>query len=182
MIQVPGPEPFSQKEHLIFMTKVIEAARTDMTKRAIALHTMAWFLVLVCTWDGIGLIVGGENVSGDNSYDILRMIPGGMRSWGGLAMLGAIAISWGIGRDGRGHPRALNSTLAVGVGYYCLWSIVIPATWILGHEIPAWGLESKQILLTCLYFACARAAAPRGDSTWYRNLATKRRRRHAGGG
>ncbi len=42
--------------------------------------------------------------------------------------------------------------------------------------------SAKQILLTCLYFACARAAAPRGDSTWYRNLATKRRRRHAGGG
>lgn len=129
-------------------------------QRAIAVHTLCWLLVAVALFDGGGLAFGDKSVTTSASYEALREIPGGMRTWGVILLGGAAAISWGIGEDSAGHPRALNRVLAVGVFYYGTWTIVIPLTWLHIHHIPAWGGPSKTALLAVLYFICARAVAP----------------------
>jgi hypothetical protein len=127
-------------------------------------HTIAWVLVGVAAYDGAGLLYGGNDFASSPTFAVLSSIPGGMRTWGVLLLIGAVAVAWGIGRDSSGHPRALNLVLAGGVAYYLFWTAVIPLTWIqLGH-IPAWGALSKPAALAVLYFACARAVAPRSRS------------------
>lgn len=128
--------------------------------RTLAVHTVAWMLVGVAAYDGAGLAFAGGAVATTPTYAALQIVPGGMRTWGVVLLAGAIAVAWGIGRDGHGHPRALNITLSVGVGYYLMWALVIPGTWFWLGQIPAWGALSKHLLLAGLYFACARASAP----------------------
>lgn len=132
--------------------------------RTIAVHTVAWLLVAVAAYDGAGYTAGGDQLATSPSFAALAAIPGGMRTWGVLLLAGAVSVAWGIGRDGIGHPRALNITLAVGVGYYLFWAGAIPYTWWKIGYIPAWGALSKPAILAALYYLCARAAAPHAPS------------------
>lgn len=133
-------------------------------RRVLAVRTIAWLLVAVALYDGSGLAFGGPAFTSSDTYAALRLVPGGMRTWGVLLLAGAAAVAWGIHQEGAGHRTAFNRALAVGVGYYLLWSIVIPATWAKTGAIPAWGAESKFLLLLALYYACARAVAPRREA------------------
>lgn len=128
--------------------------------RTVAAHTISWFLVGVAIWDGAGYTYGGPRFATSQSFTVIAAVPGGMRTWGVLLLLGALAVAWGIGRDGRGHNKALNTTLTVGVAYYLIWSGLIIAGWFAVGGIPAWGALSKSLLLAALYYACARAVAP----------------------
>lgn len=128
--------------------------------RVIAVHTLAWLFVAVALWDGAGLAAGGSKVTTSASYAALRLIPGGMRTWGVLLLAGAAAIAWGISQDSNGHPAALNRVLSVGVFYYGLWAVVIPFTWWKYHIVPGWGGPSKFAAFAFLYYVCARAVAP----------------------
>lgn len=131
--------------------------------RVVAVRWVAWLLVAVALWDGGGLTFGGPNVTRSASYAALELIPGGMRTWGVILLAGAIAVSWGIGRDGRGHVHALNTVLAIGVGYYVLWTVAIAGTWVWLGFVPAWTALSKPALLAVLYYLCGRGAAPHRD-------------------
>lgn len=132
--------------------------------KTIAVHTLAWVLVGVATWDGAGYAYGSDRFASSPSFAALSAVPGGMRTWGVLLLAGAVAVAWGIGRDSAGHPRVLNIVLAVGVGYYLFWTGAIPWTWIQLGYIPAWGALSKPAALAALYYLCARAAAPHTPS------------------
>lgn len=133
-------------------------------RRVVAVRTIAWLLVSVALYDGAGLAFGGPAFTGSDTYAALRLVPGGMRAWGVLLLVGAAAVAWGIGQEGAGHRRAFNTVLSLGAGYYLLWAVVIPGTWIKTGSVPAWGAESKVLLLLALYYACARAVAPRREA------------------
>lgn len=155
----------SQRETLAgfraYRAGVMEASPSHAPPKTIAAKTIAWALVAVAVYDGAGFAFGGPSVTSSDSYVILRMVPGGMRTWGLLLLAGAVAVAWGIGREGqRGGSRALNRTLTVGVAYYAAWCFVLIGTWVLLGNIPAWGALSKPALLTLLYYMCARAVAP----------------------
>lgn len=142
---------------------------TPHPSKAVAARTIAWILVGVAAYDGAGLLYGGDHVASSPTYNVLAQVPYGMRTWGVLLLAGAVAVAWGIGRDGAGHPRALNITLAGGVGYYIFWGSVIVFTWLRLGYIPAWTALSKPLLLAVLYYVCARAVAPHGR-TWVDKL------------
>jgi hypothetical protein len=124
--------------------------------KVIAVRTVVWLLVAVAVWDGAGLLVAGEDVASTRTYAALSLVPGGMRTWGALLLAGACALAWGIGRGG----AALNRVLSVGVAYYVVWTFVIPGTWVMLGEIPAWPAVSKPAFLAAMYYLCARATAP----------------------
>ncbi|MDR6861986.1 hypothetical protein [Phycicoccus sp. 3266] len=117
-------------------------------------------------FDGAGYAYGGNAVATSGSFAALSAVPGGMRTWGVLLLAGALAVAWGIGRDGHEHPRALNITLAIGVGYYLFFAGMIVAAWVSIGSVPAWGALSKPLAFAVLYYLCARAVAPSGF-TWY---------------
>lgn len=137
--------------------------------KAVAVKTLAWVLVGIAAYDGAGYLAGGPQVTRSSTYAVLAQVPYGMRFWGVILLAGAVAISWAIGRDGRGDPHALNVTLAIGFGFYSLWAMVIPATWIYLDQIPAWGALSKSLGFAAIYLLCARAVAPRVP-TWVDRL------------
>jgi hypothetical protein len=134
--------------------------------RTITVRSVCWALVTVDFVDGVGLAYGGERVAATSTYDVLRLIPGGMKSYGVLLLLGAVMLAWAIGQashaaDSRLAARWLQFVLSFGVGYYLFWSVCIPLAWWHSHDLPeAWPALSKYILLAALYFACARAVAP----------------------
>lgn len=133
-------------------------------RRVITVRIVAWLLVAVALYDGSGLAFGGDALSSSNTFAALKLIPGGMRTWGILLLIGGAAVAWGIGRDSYGNYRTFNVVLAIGFGYYFLWALVVPATWVYMDEIPAWGAESKYLLLASLYYICARSVAPRREA------------------
>ena len=133
--------------------------------KVVAVKTLAWVLVAVSAYDGAGFLASGEELNTSDTYAALSLVPYGMKAWGALLLAGSVAVAWGIGRDDRGHPYALNATLAIGFGYYILWSFVVVATWVWLGYVPAWEALSKSVVLAFLYLACARAVAPHGR-TW----------------
>lgn len=133
--------------------------------RTVAAHTLAWGLVIHSIFVGGGYAWGGNTFATSPSFTILAAIPGGMRTWGILLLAGAVAVAYGIGRDGNGHDRALNVTLSGGVVYYVLWAGMIVAAWVELRAIPAWGALPYTLLMVFLYYLCARAVAPPG-LTW----------------
>jgi hypothetical protein len=133
-------------------------------RRVITVRIVAWLLVAVALYDGSGLTFGGDSFTGSETYAALRLVPGGMRTWGVLLLAGAVAVAWGIGKESFGNYRTLNVVLAIGFGYYLLWALVIPATWVYVETIPAWGAESKYLLIASLYYICARSVAPRREA------------------
>ncbi|QIM20534.1 hypothetical protein G7075_20020 [Phycicoccus sp. HDW14] len=135
------------------------------TRRELFAKFVAWCLVGKAAADGTGYAYGGNAVATSDSFALLRTVPGGMHSWGVLLLAGAIAVAWAIGRDGRGHPRALNITLTVGVVFYLVYAGLVAGSWVALHRIPAWGAPSTPLLLACLYYGCARQFAP-SRRTW----------------
>lgn len=135
------------------------------TRRELFAKFVAWCLVGKAAADGTGYAYGGDAVATSDSFAVLRQVPGGMHTWGVLLLAGAIAVAWAIGRDGRGHPRALNITLTVGVVFYLVYGGLVASSWVYLHQIPAWGALSTPLLLACLYYGCARQFAP-SKTTW----------------
>lgn len=133
--------------------------------KVVAVKTLAWVLVAVSAYDGAGFLASGDEINTSDTYAALSLVPYGMKAWGFLLLAGSVAVAWGIGRDDRGHPYALNTTLAIGFGYYFLWSFVLVATWLWLGYIPAVEALSKSLVLCILYLVCARAVAPHGH-TW----------------
>lgn len=129
----------------------------------IAVRAVCWPLVCVALWDGAGYAFGGPAVTSGPQYAALRLIPGGMRSWGVLLLLGAALVAWGIGQphDRRGRRR-FQWVLTGGVAYYTCWAFTVPATWLYLGSVPAWGAFTKSALIAFLYYLCARAVAAPG--------------------
>lgn len=139
------------------MSTVHDIADRHPRGRFLAVQTVAWLLVAVALYDGGGFAFGGDAVTSSPSYAALRMVPGGMRAWGVALLVGAACVSWGLRR---GTPYQLQWMFAGGVAYYLAWSATIPATWWRLGAVPAWGGESKVLLLAALYYLCGRAVAP----------------------
>lgn len=136
---------------------VSDIAERHPRGREIAVQAIAWLLVAVALYDGGGFAFGGEAVTGSPSYAVLRLVPGGMRFWGVALLVGAACVSWGLRR---GTAYQLQWVLAGGVAYYLTWAAILPVTWWRLGVIPAWGGESKVLLLAALYYLCGRAVAP----------------------
>jgi hypothetical protein len=131
--------------------------------RVITVQTMCWAVVGVDLIDGVGLAVGGDRVTTTSTYDVLRLIPGGMRTYGILLLLGALSLALCLvfANPTRLSARILQAVLSFGVGYNLMWSLCIPAAWWHTHTLPsAWPAVSKYVLLATLYFFAARAVAP----------------------
>jgi hypothetical protein len=141
-------------------------AEASPRTRALTVHMVCWALVGVCLFDGLGLAYGGDRVARTSTYDVLRLVPGGMKTYGILLILGAVSLAWALGKTSnplrpRAAARWLQFILGFGVGYYVFWSVCIPFAWWHAHQLPAaWPALSKYVLLAFLYFACARAVAP----------------------
>jgi drug/metabolite transporter (DMT)-like permease len=131
--------------------------------RVVAVETLCWTLVAADFFDGFGLAVGGDEVATSPTYDVLRLVPGGMRTYGFALLLGSLclAVALILARPSRNSARIVQAVLSFGVGYNLLWVICIPAAWWHSHELPAaWPAVSKYALLAAIYFYCARAVAP----------------------
>ncbi len=133
--------------------------------RVIALHFIVFILIAVAGGYGMWLVAFGDAVATSPTYTILRTIPGGMRTWGVCLVTGAVLMAWAVGRDTRGHPRALNIVLAGGVFYYVLWSLILIRTWQELQAVPAAGALVYNAAFAVIYYGCARASAPAASRT-----------------
>jgi hypothetical protein len=148
---------------LMKLRKSVREGAACPRARSITVQVLCWCLIGVNTVDGLGMVIGDDLVTSTDTYDVLREIPGGMRTYGVALLVGALALSLAIGfaSPDRRSARTTQAVLSFGVGYNLLWLVCIPAAWWHLHKLPTdWPAASKYLLLTLLYFYCARAVAP----------------------
>jgi hypothetical protein len=148
---------------LIVLRRAVREGAPCPRVRVITVQAMCWTVIGVNAVDGIGLAVAGDRVATTSTYDVLRLIPGGMRTYGVLLLLGALSLTLALvfANPSRLSARVLQAALSFGVGYNLMWVLCIPAAWWHAHTLPsAWPAVSKYALLATLYFFAARAVAP----------------------
>lgn len=124
-----------------------------------------WPLLLQTGWDALGLLAGGDSAYTARSYDVLRQIPGGMRTYGPLLGALFLVMVWTFDRYTRGedgHP--LRICLSFLAGWYVLWALGITAAWVVHREILAWPSPARLAVLAALFVIAARAI-PAGRRT-----------------
>lgn len=127
-------------------------------KRAVA--TISWRLALVgvlakAAWDAVGLLAGGSHVYASHSYDLLRLMPGGMRTYGvALAVLlcgTLLALSERVT-----NTSALRWCLALLACWYVGWMLGVVGAWA-RHAPIAWGAVSSLAVISFFTILVARA-------------------------
>lgn len=142
---------------------------TDLQRRQAGYRAwrllVAALLALVGAWDTLGLLVGGDAAYRSQSYDVLRVAPWGMRTYGVALAALLITTVYAYGRHStgaRGH-QLLRICLSLMAGWYVAWSVAIAGAWIVHGQILAWGSVGKLLFTTTACLALARltpTAAP----------------------
>ncbi len=116
----------------------------------------AGLLTLVGLWDVLGLLIGGDSAYRSPSYDVLKLAPWGMRTYG--VILGALMVTavYAYGRHRAGDHRLLQITLALLAGWYVMWLTAISGTWVVHGEVQAWGAVGKLAFTAFVAFTLAR--------------------------
>ncbi len=116
----------------------------------------AALLALVGAWDAIWLLAASDIGYQSQSYDVLRLAPWGMRSYGPpLAVLVAVAV-YAFGRHRYGDYRLLRVSLSLLAAWYVGWLLAITGTWFINGEIQAWGAVGKLLFTATIALALAR--------------------------
>jgi hypothetical protein len=98
---------------------------------------------LVVGWDAVGLLAFGDDGYASPSFDVLRLIPGGMRTYGPAlaALVVAGLVAYGRHRGGRGRSYVwLRLTLACVAVFYTAWCVAIVGAWWVHRQILSWGV------------------------------------------
>ena len=140
---------------------------TGRQRRAAAVISWRAAVLLVvakAVLDAGGLLVGGDGAYAGPSFDVLRQIPGGMRTYGPpLAALAGAAV-WSLIRHGSPRQRLLRVSLALLAGWYVGWLIAVCGAWLMHRQILGWGAVGSLLIVAGLAVLTARAK-PRRDST-----------------
>lgn len=125
-------------------------------KRVIASDSVAWLLVGLALWTGLGYVAGGNAVTSSDSFAVLREIPG-IHVLGVAYILLAIALGSAIPR---GAGLFLTWVLSCGMGIYAFAALAIIAAWIVTGHIAAIGGPAIYAALAALYFLTLHARDP----------------------
>lgn len=107
-------------------------------------------LLVLLVYTGAGLAVGGPDVVGSPSFEVLRAWPPGVRTMGVVGLLLAVWIGWAYGRGASALVRALPAAAA----YYCLNTLLILAGWYTAG-IAAWPALGNTAAMTALWVLLA---------------------------
>lgn len=121
---------------------------------------ISWRLTLAAVlfkaaWDSVGLLVGGDRVYASRSYDLLRLMPGGMRVYG--AFLAALFVASILALADRvANDDALRICLTLLACWYVGWMLGIVGAWA-RHAPIAWGAVSSLAVISFFAILVARA-------------------------
>lgn len=132
-------------------------------RRAVA--TISWrsclaLVLLKAGADAAGLLVG-DRAYASRSYDLLRLIPGGMRTYGFALAALFVATVLSIG-DAR-YQRHLQVCLALLAAWYVGWLLGIVGSWWAKQTPPAWGVVPSLLVIAALAMLVARATPGHGS-------------------
>ncbi|WP_433067280.1 hypothetical protein [Dactylosporangium sp. CS-033363] len=86
-----------------------------------------------------GMLTGGDAFYRSPAYHLLRMVPGGMRTYGALLLALAVAAAIGYGQTRAGSGRLLRVTLSLIAGWYVLWLLALAGTWAVDLVVYSWN-------------------------------------------
>lgn len=111
--------------------------------------------------DAAGLLLGGDRAYAARSYDLLRLVPGGMRTYGfALAVLFVVTV---IALSDARTQRHLQVCMALLAGWYVGWLLAIVSAWWARNAPMAWGAVPSLIVIAALAFLVARATPGHGS-------------------
>lgn len=113
-------------------------------------------IVMVGAWDVIGLLVGGDAAYKSPSYDVLRLAPWGMRTYGVILAVLVVFAAYGYGLHRSGRTVPLRFALAALTCWYVFWLVAIAGTWFVRSEIVAWGAIGKLGFIAFVALTLAR--------------------------
>lgn len=118
---------------------------------------VVWLLLFQAGWEAVGLMVAGDRAYGGPVYDVLRQVPGGMRTYGPVLAALFVAAVWAFDRWTRGHPGTpLRVCLAVLAGWYVFWAVGTTAAWVLHRQVIAWPGPVRLGVVAALFIMAAR--------------------------
>lgn len=107
-----------------------------------------------------GMIVAGDAAFTSHAYDVVRQIPGGMRTYGVLLAVLVVAVVYGQGRAHNGRGRVLRVALAATCSWYMGWFLAIGLTYILQGQVYSWSLLMLDALAATIATLVGRTVPP----------------------
>lgn len=111
---------------------------------------IAWGIAGTAIWDGAGYFVNGNSIANGPSFEIMKQLPGGMRTHGlVMLILAALVIYFSY------EKAALSRRVFLAVFAYSIWvSSSLIAGWTVTHQI-VWSGVSKWFLIAWLALGLA---------------------------
>ena len=102
------------------------------------------------------MLAAGDHAYTGPSYDLLRQVPGGMRTYG--LLLGAVFVAtvWALVRRASLCDRLLRVCLSALAAWYVGWLVVICETWAAHRSVASWGAVGSLVVVAALAAMVAR--------------------------
>ncbi|GLY08209.1 hypothetical protein [Actinoplanes sp. NBRC 101535] len=123
-------------------------------------EALAGVVTLLVASTAIGMLAYGDSVYAGPSYEALRRMPGGMRTYGaGLLALAGILI-YGFGQQQLGQRRLLRIGLALTAAWYMAWLVALAATYVLEGHLWSWSALTANAAIAAVANLVARHVPP----------------------
>lgn len=108
----------------------------------------------------LGMIVYGDAGYTGASYDYVRRVPGGMRTYGFVLLVLFIILIYGFGQHQLGRSGVLRLGLALTAAWYAAWLVALATTCVLAHQLYSWSGICGNVFIAAIANLVARAVPP----------------------
>lgn len=152
---------FRESKFFVLASHVIIVVRAACGAAAASLwQAIAGCLVLLLAGTAGGMLLGGDRVYVGPTYYYLKMIPGGMHTYGiALAAL-LLTLIYGYGQYHAGNGAVLRWALALTAAWYVGWIIAIAVTYTLQGALYSWSAITTNLFIALVSNLVAHNVPP----------------------
>lgn len=123
-------------------------------------QALATALASVTFLQSLGMLIGGDSLYRSQSYDLVRQVPGGMRTYGVLLLALGVAVAIGYGQANGGSGWLLRRALACVAAWYAAWLVLMVGTWLVDWTVYGWNALPLNLLVSFVAVLVAAAVPP----------------------
>lgn len=107
-----------------------------------------------------GMLAVGEHGYSADSYRILRLAPGGIRTYGFLLSALFVMMIFAFGQHQAGRSEVMRISLSLAAAWYVAWCIVLICTCVLDGQLYSWSAICGNVFVALVINMLARFVPP----------------------
>lgn len=103
-----------------------------------------------------GMLIYGNAVYTDPTYDLLKQVPGGMRAYGVALAALFVMVVYGFGQQSLGKSHVLRVALALTAAWYVGWLLAVAGTYVVQDTTHSWSAITANLFIAAVSNLVAR--------------------------